>query len=468
MAHLLLVDDEESICWGLAKLCQELGHTSATAASAEEAIALADRHRPDLVILDIRLPGMDGLSAMQRLRELAPEAPIIVMTAFGSLETAVTAVRNGAFEYLTKPFDLDAATSIIRRALERRAGQSPLPPQAEPGSLAGELLGSSAAMQQVFKRIALAAPSEVPVLVTGESGTGKELVARAIHRHSLRASAPLVSVNLAALSPTLVESELFGHARGAFTGADAARRGLLELADGATVFFDEIGDIAPSVQVKLLRVLEQHEVTPVGDTTPRTTRFRVIAATNRDLRGGNAEGGLRADLFFRLAAFEIALPPLRERLDDIPLLAAHFLNAARSAGATATGFTAAAMEELCHRAWPGNVRELRHAVEHAAIMARGGPIAPEHFPPARQVFDPQPPDPTSLLGRAVRAWALAQLSTDCVPENLYDRFLAEVEKPLFEVVLDKTGQNRSAGADLLGIHRATLRKKLGGEGGTRS
>lgn len=460
MAHLLLVDDEESICWGLATLCQELGHTADTAASAEEAIRQARRRTPDLIILDIRLPGQDGLSAMEHLRAVAPRAPIVVMTAFGSLETAVDAVRNGAFEYLTKPFDLDQATAIIRRAL---ADREPLAasPAGSLGSLPDELLGRSPAMQQVFKRIALAAPSDVSVLITGESGTGKELAARAIHRHSLRSSAPLVSVNLAALSPTLVESELFGHVRGAFTGADASRRGLLELADGATVFFDEIGDIAPSVQVKLLRVLEQHEVTPVGDTVPRKTRFRVIAATNRDLTHGADESGFRADLFFRLAAFEISLPPLRERCEDIPLLAEHFLNRVRAAGATATGLTATAIEELCRRTWPGNVRELRHAVEHAAIMARGGSIAPEHFPPAREAR-PLPPDASSTLVRAVRDWAANRFADGLPPDGLYGQFLEEVEKPLFDVVLEKTSHNRSAAADLLGIHRATLRKKLGG------
>ena len=460
MAHILVVDDEEGICWGLTRLCTALGHTAVSAASAEEAISIAGRQAPDAVILDVRLPGMDGLEAMQQLRTVAGPVPIIIITAHGNLDTAVRAMRNGAFEYLVKPFDLEQATDVVRRALAHAAQPaSPATPEDTP-AFPDELLGKSPAMQQVFKRIALVAPSDVPVLITGESGTGKELVARAIHRHSRRVSTPLVSVNVAALSPTLVESELFGHVRGAFTGADTARRGLLELAHDATVFFDEIGDISLGIQVKLLRVLEQHEVTPVGDTKPRTTHFRVIAATNRDLAKAVEQGRFREDLFFRLAAFEITLPPLRKRVEDIPLLADHFLTLARAAGGTATGFASSAMEEICRRPWPGNVRELRHAVEHAALLSRAGLIEPEHLPPARELSQGESADPNAALQRTVSAWAQAQLANQPWPTDLYERFLAHVEPSLFDIVLQKTSQNRSAAADVLGIHRATLRKRL--------
>ena len=462
MAHLLIVDDEESICWCLARLCADLGHTAATTASAEDALVLARSQTPDAIVLDIRLPGIDGLTAMPSLRGAAGEIPIIVMTAHGNLDTAVRALRNGAFEYLTKPFDLQQAAETIRRAIAQSQLQPAAAKPAELPSLPDELLGASPAMQQVFKRIAIVAPSDIPVLITGESGTGKELVARAIHRHSLRASSPLLSVNLAALSPTLMESELFGHVRGAFTGAEAGRRGLLELGDGATVFFDEIGDIPSGVQVKLLRVLEQHEVTPVGDTTPRKTWFRVIAATNRNLSNRGQHGAFREDLFFRLAGFEIALPPLRERVEDIPLLAEHFFRLALAAGATATGFTPEALEELNHRSWPGNVRELCHAVEHAALLARGGPIGRQHLPPVREQATQESQDPSATLQRAVRAWAHERLSATALPHDLYERFLAEVEPPLFDAALQRTSQNRSAAAEVLGIHRATLRKRMGG------
>ncbi len=285
MSHILIVDDEESICWALRRLLTESGHRVTVASSAEEAFEHVGRDGPHLMMLDIRLPGMDGLEALDRLRRLMPDLPIVIMTAFGSLATAVRALGHGAFDYLIKPFDLDQAAAVVSRAMTRPTETAPTAAGGAVAAVEDELLGRSAAMQEVFKRIALVARTDASVLITGESGTGKELVARAIHRHSLRAATPLVPVNLAALSPTLVESELFGHASGSFTGATGDRQGLLELADGGTVFFDEAGDIPTSVQVKLLRVLEQDEVTPVGATEPRRSKFRVIAATNRDLRG---------------------------------------------------------------------------------------------------------------------------------------------------------------------------------------
>jgi two-component system nitrogen regulation response regulator GlnG len=312
-------------------------------------------------------------------------------------------------------------------------------------------------MQEVFKRIALVAPTDASVLITGESGTGKELVARAIHRHSTRTATPMVPVNLAALSPSLVESELFGHARGAFTGAAAARQGLLELADGGTVFFDEAGDIPASVQVKLLRVLEQHEVTPVGETQPRSSAFRVIAATNRDLRNEIRSGAFREDLYFRLAVFEIALPPLRERVEDIPQLAERFLAGALPVGATAR-LTTAAMHELCRRSWPGNVRELRNAVEHAVIVARGGAIGPEHLP-APFMFAGERSEGGDIAG-LVRRWAENQFRDSSGAEDLYERLLDLVEPPLLEVALRTHHGQRVSAARSLGLHRATLRKKL--------
>ena len=313
MSNILIVDDEESICWGLSRLLGDEGHMVFVASSAEEALEKVPTAQPDLVVLDVRLPGMDGLTAMSKFRDAAGTVPIVVITAFGSLNTAVAALNKGAFDYLPKPFDLDQAAAVIHRALAvpERTSTSENEVQSQSTS-DDELFGASLAMQEVFKRIALVAPTDASVLISGESGTGKELVARAIHRHSHRAKWPLVPVNLASLSPSLVESELFGHVRGAFTGATNSRQGLLELANGATVFFDEAGDIPLSVQVKLLRVLEQQEVTPVGDTQPRRTSFRFIAATHRDLRQECAAGNFRQDLFFRLAVFEIHLPPLRE------------------------------------------------------------------------------------------------------------------------------------------------------------
>jgi len=454
MSEILIVDDEESICWTLDRLLTSEGHKVRIAASAEEALELAARDQPDLVILDVRLPGMDGLTAMAQIKKLAGDPPIIVITAFGNLTTAVTALQNGALDYLPKPFDLDQAAAVIGRALATAR-----PTSAAVGvatfDRGEELIGSSPAMQEVFKRIAFVAASGASVLITGESGTGKELVARAIHQHSPRADGPLVPVNLAALSETLVESELFGHARGAFTGATEARQGLLELAHRGTAFFDEAADIPLNVQVKLLRVLEQHEVTPVGDSRPRPTDFRVIAATSRNLRAECQAGRFRQDLFYRLAVFEIDLPPLRDRGADIALLAKRFLQ--RSAvNAVQPCLMPETLDELYRRPWPGNVRELRNAVEHGALMARGGLIAPEHLP-ALQELDPST---DHGLTEAVSAWAKRRLSEGNELQDLYRQFLDEVEPALFEAVLQKTNQNRMAAAELLGIHRATLRKKM--------
>ena len=461
-ANVLIVDDEESICWGLSRLLQSEGHEASVASSAEEALARIAESPPDLIVMDVRLPGMDGLAAMRQLRAQGDEVPIVVITAFGNLETAVGAMKAGAIDYLPKPFDLEQAATVIRRALSRSnrgnaaadSASKPLANRSEE-----ELLGQSSVMQEVFKRIALVAPTDVSVLVTGESGTGKELVARAIHRHSSRSSKPFIPVNLASLSPLLVESELFGHVRGAYTGAENNRVGLLELADGATVFFDEMGDVPPSVQVKLLRVLEQHEVTPVGDTRPRPCNFRMIAATNRDLVQCLQEGTFRRDLYFRLASYEISLPALRKRPEDIPVLVERFLQTAKLPQGAAA-FTKSALEEMQRRPWPGNVRELRNAVEHAAIMARGLAIGPEHLPASRDLDARPPSDVTSELRTAVRNWASDRLSAEGASGSIYEQFLLNVEPALFDRVLESTLQNRAAAAEILGIHRATLRKKM--------
>jgi two-component system nitrogen regulation response regulator GlnG len=463
MSHVLIVDDEESICWGLSRLLTETGHEVSVAPSAEEALDTIGRHTPDLVVLDVRLPGMDGLSAMPRLRELTGDIPIIVITAFGNLEIAVGAIQRGAFNYLAKPFDLEHAGVVIDRALAQRK-RTAVQPTRQTAPLQ-ELLGASPAMQEVFKRIALVAPSDASVLITGESGTGKELVARAIHRHSNRRGKAFVPIHLASLSPTLIESELFGHVRGAFTGAESSRQGLLQLADDATVFFDEAGDIPLSLQIKLLRVLEQQEVTPVGSTQSHRIAFRVIAATNRNLHALGEGSTLRRDLYFRLAGFEISLPPLRERVEDIPLLAEHFLRQAERSKHSSSRFSAAALRELCRRSWPGNVRQLRHAVEHGALLARGGDIDVEHLP--ADVDSAAPASTDDELQACVRTWAQQRLSQGPLEGGLYQAFLSHVEPSLFDAVLHSTAGNRAAAADALGIHRATLRKKLGTNGESR-
>ena len=385
MSKVLVVDDEASICWAFRQFLTDDGHDVAVASSAEEAIPLAESFAPDAVVLDVRLPGQDGISALGALQSAGGDAPVIVITAFGDLDTAVRAVAAGAFDYLVKPFDLETARGVVARALESvDAKTTPAASalDAKTRRILGEtLLGSSPAMQDVFKRIALVASTDIPVLITGESGVGKELVARAIHENGSRRKGPFVPICPPALGQGVIESELFGHAKGAFTGATAERKGLLELASGGTVLLDEIGDVDLAIQVKLLRAIERREVAPVGDGRPRPADFRVIAATHRDLRERIAEGLFREDLYFRLSAFPIHVPPLRERKEDLPELAERFLAGFSVGGESRASFSQAFLDELPKRSWWGNVRELRNAVEHAAILARGGRLLPEHLPP---------------------------------------------------------------------------------------
>ena len=456
MSHLLIVDDEEAVCWALKKALAKLGHEVAVASSAEEAFCRAEKQIPDAIILDVRLPGLDGLSALGQLRQLTDDAPVIVVTAFGNLSTAVRAVEGGAFDYLAKPFDLDQALDTVARALNRRAAQqaqSHAPP-AEPIETPEEMVGTSPAMQTVFKRIALVAPREACVLITGESGTGKELVARAVHRYSARRDRPFLPVHVAALNPNLVESELFGHAKGAFTGATQARPGVLSLADGGTVFLDELADIPLPVQVKLLRVLEHDEVTPVGSNQPSPLNIRILTATHQDLERKIAEGSFRHDLFFRLNVFQIHLPPLRQRCDDIVPLAEHFL---RRFDARLLPLLPATAQFLINQPWVGNVRELRNALEHAVIVARGGPLLPEHFPATSGLRTTNPQD---QLAAAVLNWLEDRIQGSRVSENLYAELLKCVEPPLLKELMRRLQGNRVVAAQWLGLNRATVRKKL--------
>jgi two-component system nitrogen regulation response regulator GlnG len=471
MPHLLIIDDEQSICWGLSQLAAELGHRATTAVSAEQGLAAAAKDRPDVIMLDVRLPGMDGLAAMQRFQETVPGVPIIIMTAYGELSTAVAAVRNGAFDYLTKPFDLAVAQRVIESALRHSARPAEPPSRAMPKGAptkdeTDEIVGGSPPMQELFKRIALVAPSDACVHVRGESGAGKELVARAIHRYSRRAAGPFVAVNMASLSPTLAESELFGHVRGAFTGAEQSRKGLLEQAGGGTIFLDEVADIPIALQVKLLRVLEFGEIVPVGGHAAVRGDFRLISATHQNLQEKVAEGTFRHDLYFRLITFEIEMPPLRERREDIAPLVEHFLNAlAGRAAGPRPSVSPEAMAELRRREWFGNVRELRNAIEHALILARGGIIAPEHLPPPllpaglRHLFGGRGSD-EEALALLIRSWTEAQLQDTPEVQDLYERFLRMVEPPLLKTALQHAGGQCLSASRRLGLHRTTLRKKL--------
>lgn len=460
MSYVMIVDDEPSICWGFEQLLGDEGHEVRVAASAEEALRLSADRAPDAIVLDVRLPGMDGLTAIGHFRDRLGNVPIVVITAFGNLEVAVRAVNAGAFDYLHKPFDLDQAALVVERALlsGQRMQQDDSEPQAASDAVPTEMIGASPAMQRVFKQIAWVAGSHVPVLITGESGTGKELVARAIHRHGQRSQAPFLPVCLAALSESVVESELFGHVKGAFTGATQDRRGLLELAEEGTVFLDEIGDTSLQLQVKLLRALEQREIMPVGDARTRIMAARVLAATNRPLRELIERGEFREDLYFRLSVFEIQLPPLRDRREDIPALVERFALAAFPEMRTPL-ISDEALEELKSRDWPGNVRELRNAIEHAVIVSRGEMIRGDHLPPAIPASPIALPNARESLGEQIRAWT-ENAAEGLEAAALYEEFLKFVEPPFLETLLKKCGGNKAAAAQVLGIHRSTLRQKL--------
>ena len=468
MSRILIVDDEPAIAWSLSELLRDGGHEVSIASSAEEAIEGAGQFAPDAILLDVRLPGVDGISSMADLKSRCGDVPIIVMTAFGNLETAVRAVEAGAFDYLTKPFDLDEAATLVQRALDSTSRSG------EASTTAGQartkdddpIIGSSPAMQRIFKQVALVARSDVPVLITGESGTGKELVARAIHLHSPRKDAPFVPVNLAAMSEANVEVELFGFARGVSPATTSARKGLFERASGGTLLLDEIGDVPLPVQIKLLRAIERQEILPVGASSTKTVDVRVVAVTSRELGPLIESGEFREDLFFRLGVVSIDLPPLRTRGEDIPELARHFLQRATAGGATKE-FSPAALCELGARSWPGNVRELRNAVEHAALMTGSSTIEPTDLPAPEVTAGGRDVSAVEPLLREATRWIedrLSQFDGDGAEASLYDDFLQAVEPTLLTAALEHCRGNRAAAARLLGLHRATLRQKLRSHG----
>jgi two-component system nitrogen regulation response regulator GlnG len=461
MPSILIIDDEEPIAWALRRAFEREKYRVAVAASAEDGLGQSRKQPFDVVFLDIRLPGMDGLTALHELKKVGPQTAVIVMTAHGNLNTAVKAVEGGAFDYLAKPFDLAQAIEGAKRALTRHIAVAGPPVNglnADIDLSPDAIIGRSPAMQLVFKRIALVAPTSACVLITGESGTGKELVARAIHANSPRRDRPFLPIHIAALNANLVESELFGHTRGAFTGADKARTGLLALANGGTVFLDELADIPLTVQAKLLRVLERQEVIPVGGGETQLVDVRIVSATHADLSLAVRDGRFRHDLFFRLNVYPIQLPPLADRVDDIPLLAEHFLRtfAPADRGSTIPADTFAFMKS---RPWPGNVRELRNALEHAAIEARGGPLRPEHFP-----------EPIAAMGTArvedqlkalVVQWVRERTANrESEPADLYQQLLDKIEPALLDEVLRLLDGNRLVAGRWLGLARATVRKMI--------
>jgi len=457
MSDILIVDDEPAIGWSLRELLVDEGHTVTLATTVADALAACRARVPDTVLLDVRLPGRDGISAIPELRALAPRAPVIVMTAFGDLDTAVRTVAAGAYDYLVKPFDLEKVAAVVARALtDRAADAAPIAPEED---AAPRLVGTGPRMQEVFKQIALVASADLPVLVTGADGTGKELVARAIHAHSGRRERPFVATSLAALAPGAVAGELFGH----------TRPGLCELAAGGTLLLDEIDAAPMDVQAKLLRTIESGTLVREGSSSSIATDVRVIAATDRDLAAATAAGTFRADLFERLRVLSIDVPPLAARLEDIEPLARHVLarHVARQPQPSAPPALAADfLAALRERAWPGNVRELKHAVEYAAVVARGGTLRPEHLPAPAAGASPPAATPlaaaTAALTAATKEWAAAARHEfgDLSEPDLHHRASTVLEAALLREVLAHAGGNRTAAAKLLGLDRATLRTKL--------
>jgi DNA-binding NtrC family response regulator len=442
--RILIVDDEVNARTALAELLREEGFQVETAADGFKALPKLDDFDPELVLTDLKMPGMDGIELMRKTHERDPERAVVVMTAFGAVDTAVAAMRSGAVDYLTKPINLEELLIVLDRALERRrlrAETRQLKERLSSRDRIGGMVGSSPAMKPVFDTVLQVAPTRATVLITGESGTGKELVAAAIHEHSPRAAGAFVKLHCAALAETLLESELFGHERGSFTGAVARRDGRFQQAHGGTLFLDEIGEISPAIQVKLLRFLQEHEFERVGGNQTIKVDVRVIAATNRDLLQQVKDGKFREDLYYRLNVVSVDVPPLRERPSDVPLLAAHFLRRYAAENAKeVTGFTDEALEKLSAYAWPGNVRELENAVERAVVVARGEVVRPEDLPPT------------------VRAAEGGSMPEGMPP--VPGATLEELERFAILRTLEHTGGSTSKAAETLGISVRKIQYKL--------
>ena len=433
MARILIVDDDAALRDGIAETLADLGHETAQAADGPAALTRVAAGGIDAILLDLRMPGMDGLTVLRRLREHAAAVPVAVLTAVPTASNTIEAMRLGAVDHLAKPIGRSALAALVARMLPERAAAARAPPA---HSEAEDLVGGSPAMREVQKSIGMLADMDATVLITGETGTGKEVVARAIHRHGRRADAPFVAVNCAAIPAALMESQLFGHVRGAFTGAVADRAGSFREADGGTLFLDEIGDMEPSLQAKLLRVLQERVVTPVGGR-PVKVDVRILSATHRDLPREVRAGRFREDLFWRLGVVPVALPPLRERLSDILPLAEHFL--ALAGGLGVKRLSAEAASVLLSHPWPGNVRELRNAMERVAVLGRRPVVAAGDL---------------AFL-------AHADAATQAAPDGLdLPSAVSRLETAMIRRALAASGGKRAEAARLLGIHRQLLYEKL--------
>jgi two-component system nitrogen regulation response regulator GlnG len=452
-----VVDDDASVRWVLDRALSNEGMESRTFETAEQLFEALQKARPDVLISDVRMPGVDGLAAMKRLVQEGHSFPVIVITAHADLDSAVAAYQGGAFEYLPKPFDVDDAVALVRRAA--RLGPRGTGGQVEADRPVPALIGRAPSMQEVFRTIGRLSRSSMTVLITGESGTGKELVARALHEHSPRSQKPFIALNTTAIAAELLESELFGHERGAFTGADSRRIGRFEQANGGTLFLDEIGDMSPALQTRLLRVLAEGEFYRVGGQTPITVDVRVIAATNQDLSEAVKSGRFREDLFHRLNVIHIVTPPLRERREDVPLLLDYYLKeAARELRVEPKRLTPEALARLVAFDWPGNVRQLVNACRRLTVTAPGAEIRPEDIP-AELGGEAPAAAATADWSQRLARWAELVLGREGTGP-LLDTALPEFEKVLIRAALAHARGQRQEAARLLGWGRNTLTRKI--------
>jgi two-component system nitrogen regulation response regulator GlnG len=463
MARLLVIDDEPNVLYSLETALRSNALEVTVAETGRDGIDQVRKTPPDVVLLDVRLGDMAGLDVFDRIREIDPRLPVIFITAFATTETAIEAMKRGAFEYLLKPVDLHQLRTVIDRAVEQnRLARVPARFEQEEQPEEGDvdcIVGRCAAMQEVYKAIGRVAPQDVTVLVLGESGTGKELVARALYQHSRRADKPFLAINCAAIPESLLESELFGHERGAFTGADRRRVGKFEQAHDGTLFLDEIGDMTPATQAKVLRLLQQQRFERLGGNETIQVDVRVIAATNQDLEEAVAAGRFRQDLLYRLNGFTLRLPPLRERRDDLPVLVEHFIRlSSRGLDRGSCSLSDEALRLLCAYDWPGNVRELQSAIRYALVQATSNVLTPECLPETVRAGRARPRPGSSAEPVDLRG--LVEELLACGEMEVYHKASEAADRIILDTVLRHVRGSQLQASELLGISRTTLRAKL--------
>ncbi len=454
--NIWVIDDDRSIRWVLERALKQANMNVTTFESAAGVMERLDKELPDAIVSDIRMPGIDGLELLSRINNHYPELPVIIMTAHSDLDSAVSAYQGGAFEYLPKPFDVDEATALVRRAVEHaRANHESIE---DINTAAPEIIGEAPAMQEVFRAIGRLSKSNITVLINGESGTGKELVADALHKHSPRADKPFIALNTAAIPRELLESELFGHEKGAFTGAQSLRKGRFEQADGGTLFLDEIGDMPADLQTRLLRVLADGEFYRVGGHAPVKVDVRIIAATHQNIEKRVEEGGFREDLFHRLNVIRVHIPPLRERKEDIPLLLKHFLyKAAEELNVETKKINKETKKFLSNLDWPGNVRQLENLCRWLTVMSSGQTITINDLPPELKL-NSAPEADTQDWQNALRRWVDYRITNG--EPGILKEATPGFERIMIETALKHTGGRRQDAARLLGWGRNTLTRKI--------